>query len=319
MENQQKNLYLGIDIGGTFAKISMVDAKGNFLRTAEYPVDFDGYETPILDTVIKSCGLFLEECGVDSQQVRGIGVSATGSVNTITGVVDGGVGHIRNWVGSKIKEKMEERFRIPTYVLNDANAAALGEVWLGAAAGRRNVVAVTVGTGVGGGIIVDSKLLLGRNGFAGEIGHMIVNYGGAPCPCGNQGCWEQYASTTALVRMVRQEAVGGKLANLPVDEIDGRRIFEEMGKGNQELLRIADRWMDYIAVGIVGLVHIFDPEMVILGGGVSAQQELFVEPVRHKVMAKVRPEFVGGLEIVAAKLANRAGMAGAVYYCMQSE
>lgn len=318
MEERQKGLYLGVDIGGTFAKIGMAEEDGNFLYTSEYPVDFDGYETPILDTVIKSSGFFLEEHGVAPEQVRGIGVSATGSVNTVTGVVDGGVGHIRNWVGSRIKERMEERFHVPTYVLNDANAAALGEVWLGAAAGRRNVVAVTVGTGVGGGIIVNSELLLGRDGFAGEIGHMVMDYGGAPCPCGNRGCWEQYASATALVRMVRQEVAEGKIEGITPEEIDGRRIFEEMEKGSQEMIQVADRWMDFIAAGIVSMVHIFNPETVILGGGVSAQKELFVEPVRRKVAASVRPEFAGGLEIVPAKLANRAGMAGAVYYCMQS-
>lgn len=319
MEMRQKDLYLGIDIGGTFAKIGIVDAEGNFLYMSEYPVDFDGYETPILDTVVKSCGLFLEEQGVISERLRGIGVSATGSVNTVTGVIDGGVGHIKNWVGSRIKERMEEKFHVPTYVLNDANAAALGEVWLGAAAGKRNVAAVTVGTGVGGGIIVNSELLLGRNGFAGEIGHMVIDYGGAQCPCGNHGCWEQYASTTALVRMARQEVTEGNIKGVTPEEIDGRKIFEEMGKGNQEMIRIAGRWMDYIAAGIVGLVHIFNPEIVILGGGVSAQKELFVEPVRQKVIANLRPEFVGGLEIAAAKLANRAGMAGAVYYSRRRE
>lgn len=309
--------YLAVDIGGTAVKIGLVDGEGSFLLTSEYPVDFDGYETPVLDTVIRSCGLFLEEKGIDCSGLRAIGVSATGSINTVEGTVDGSAGHIKNWKGSKIRERMEARFHVPVYVLNDANAAALGEVWLGAARGKRNVVAVTIGTGVGGGIIVNSELLLGASGFAGEIGHITIQYGGRECPCGNVGCLEEYASMTALVKRVRQEFAAGRLQGLPEGEVNGRLIFREMEKGNQEIIRIAEDWMGYIAAGIRGFVHIFNPEMVIIGGGVSSQKELFIDKVREKVLERIHPEFAGGLEIAAAQLANRAGMAGAVYYCKQ--
>lgn len=309
--------YLAVDIGGTAVKIGLVDGEGSFLLTSEYPVDFDGYETPVLDTVIRSCGLFLEEKGIDCSGLRAIGVSATGSINTVEGTVDGSAGHIKNWKGSKIRERMEARFHVPVYVLNDANAAALGEVWLGAARGKRNVVAVTIGTGVGGGIIVNSELLLGASGFAGEIGHITIQYGGRECPCGNVGCLEEYASMTALVKRVRQEFAAGRLQGLPEGEVNGRLIFREMEKGNQEIIRIAEDWMGYIAAGIRGFVHIFNPEMVIIGGGVSSQKELFIDKVREKVLERIHPEFAGGLEIAAAELANRAGMAGAVYYCKQ--
>ncbi len=317
MEKERKGRYLAVDIGGTAVKIGMVDGEGNFLHTSEYPVDFDGYETPILDTVIKSCGIFLEEYDEDDVPLLAIGVSATGSINTVKGTVDGSAGHIKNWKGSRIKEEMEARFPVPVYVLNDANAAALGEVWLGAARGKRNVVAVTIGTGVGGGIIVNSQLLLGANGFAGEVGHITIRYGGRECPCGNTGCLEEYASMTALVRQVRQEIEAGRLEGISAGEVNGRRIFEEIRKGNKALERIADQWMDVIAAGITGFVHIFNPETVIIGGGVSSQQELFIDKVREKAFARMHPEFAIGLEIVAAKLANNAGMAGAVYYCKQ--
>lgn len=317
MDKERKGRYLAVDIGGTAVKIGMVDGEGNFLHTSEYPVDFDGYETPILDTVIKSCGIFLEEYDEDDVPLLAIGVSATGSINTVKGTVDGSAGHIKNWKGSRIKEEMEARFPVPVYVLNDANAAALGEVWLGAAKGKRNVVAVTIGTGVGGGIIVNSQLLLGANGFAGEVGHITIRYGGRECPCGNTGCLEEYASMTALVRQVRQEIEAGRLQGIPAGEVNGRRIFEEIRKGNKALEQIADQWMDVVAAGITGFVHIFNPETVIIGGGVSSQQELFIDKVREKTFARMHPEFAIGLEIVAAKLANNAGMAGAVYYCKQ--
>lgn len=314
---EKEHRYLAVDIGGTAVKIGLMDEEGSFLHTAEYPVAFDGYETPILDTVIKSCGIFLEEFDEDDVPLLAIGVSATGSINTVTGTVDGSAGQVRNWKGSRIKERLEARFPVPVYVLNDANAAALGEVWLGAARGRSNVVAVTIGTGVGGGIIVNSQLLLGASGFAGEIGHITIRYGGRECPCGNTGCFEEYASMTALVRQVRQEIEAGRLEGIPGGEVNGRRIFEEIRRGNRELERITDQWIDVIAAGITGFVHIFNPETVIIGGGVSSQQELFIDKVRERAFARMHPEFAPNLEIVAAKLANNAGMAGAVYYCRQ--
>lgn len=319
MEGQHGNMYLAVDIGGTAVKTGLVDEKGNFLRTAEYSVDFDGYETPILNTVIKSCGEFLQETGVRSGALSAVGVSATGSINTVKGTVDGSAGRIKNWKGSRIKDEMERRFQVPAYVLNDANAAALGEVWLGAARNKRNVVAITIGTGVGGGIIINSQLLLGANGFAGEIGHVTFLYGGRTCPCGNIGCLEEYASMTALVKSVRQEIEAGRIKGISPEEVNGRVIFQEIERGNREIAELADEWMDCIAAGIRNYVHIFNPEMVVIGGGVSSQKELFIDKVRQKALDKMHPEFIPGLEIAAAKLANQAGMAGAVYYCIQRE
>lgn len=319
MEKQEGKRILAVDIGGTAAKIGLADCRGNFLRTAEYAVDFDGYETPILDTVLKSCAEFLREADVDARRLSGVGVSATGSINTRKGTVDGGGIHIRNWIGSRIREEMEALLHVPVYVLNDANAAALGEMWMGAAAGRRDVVMLTVGTGIGGGIITDSRLLLGASGFAGEIGKMLLCGGEHSDSRGGAGYLEEYASMAALVRTVRRAAEAGELGPdiFPTGEINGRRIFAELGKGNVRLERITDGWMDCIAAGIVSLVHVFNPEMVLLGGGVSAQKTLFIDRVRDKALARMRPEFAGNLEIAAAALANHAGMAGAVYYCMQ--
>ncbi len=316
---KERQWYLAVDIGGTAVKIGLVDRQGDFGRISEYNVNFDNYETPILETVLRSCELFLQECGVELKCLQGIGVGATGYINTVRGTVDGGCGFIRNWEGSQVKERMEAAFHVPTFVLNDANAAALGEVWLGAGNGCRNVVVLTIGTGVGGGIIIDSRLLLGKSGFAGEIGHMVVRHGGHACPCGNEGCLERYASVTALVEMVREameKDAEGAFAIGP-EEINGRWIFKEVEKGNQRLGQIVDQWIDYIVSGIVSLCYIFNPEMVVIGGGVSAQQSLFIDKVRNKVLGILNPQFGKGPEIRAATLANRSGMAGAAYYCMQ--
>lgn len=311
--------YLGVDIGGTEVKIGVVKQTGEILRTRNYSVNYDGYNTPIIKTVRKGIQTFFEETGQKKENIKAIGVSATGAINTKEGIVAGSAGHIKNWKGSRIKEELQEEFQLPVWVLNDANAAALGEVWLGAARGKKNVVVITIGTGVGGGIIVDGKILLGANGFAGELGHAPLQCEGEPCTCGNIGCLEYYGSMSALVRMVSEKLRKEGIFENVEEQINGRWIFSEIAAGNKLVDEIATRWMDYIAAGIVGMVHIFNPEMVLIGGGVSAQQELFIDIVKEKVMSRAMSNFTQGLEVKAAQLNNEAGLAGAVYYCMQQE
>lgn len=310
-----ERLYLGVDIGGTAVKLGLLTEEGSLVDTASYPVNFDGYETPILQTVLQRSREFLSSH--TDVVLRAIGVSATGAINSREGIVAGTAGHIKNWLGSRIKEEMSAEFQAPTFVLNDANAAALWEVWLGAAKDRQNVVVVTIGTGVGGGVITDGHILLGRDGFAGHLGHFPIQCEGEACTCGNTGCLEHYASMTALVRMVTEGKEKGKLS-FPPEDINGRTIFEEAGRGNEGVLCVIDKWTSYLASGLVGFVHVFNPEMLLLGGGVSAQQELFIRPVREKVLKKAMPNFTRGLVIDACRLGNEAGLVGAVYYTRQN-
>lgn len=311
--------YIGIDIGGTAVKIGLVTEDGTIGQEQTFSVNFDGYETPILETVIKSSQKFLGDLEISTEEIAGIGVSATGSVDTKNGVIAGSAGHIKNWEGSRIREEMEAQFQTPVYVLNDANAAALGEMWLGAAKGKQDVIVMTVGTGIGGGVIVNSKVLLGASGFGGEIGHSTIMCEGETCSCGNQGCLEHYGSTTALVRQVKKAVEAGEFPELQAKEINGKVIFELAKNGNQKMLALLDRWMDYLSAGLVGLVHIFNPELILIGGGVSAQKKLFIEPLQEKVCKKVMPSFAKNLTLKAAELKNDAGLVGAVYYCMQQE
>ena len=308
-------IYLGIDIGGTAGKFGLVDEDGNMVsKVSEYPVRFDNYETPIIETVVKSAGIFMEANSKSFTEIAGIGVSATGGINSKLGIVEGSAGHIKNWEGTNIKERLESEFGVKTEVLNDANAAALGEMWKGAARGKENVVVMTIGTGVGGGIIVDSKILLGTKGFAGEIGHIPVNVDGEDCSCGNKGCIEHYGSTSALVRNVKEAVILGEIKGIEVNKVDGRLIFEEVAAGNDTVKKYVDEWISYISATLVGLVHIFNPEMIILGGGVSRQKELFVDKVREKVLTSVMPNFAIGLSVEAAELGNDAGIIGAVRF-----
>ena len=308
-------LYLGVDIGGTAAKLGLVDEEGRIISSVnEYPVIFDDYETPIIETVVKSVRHFMDENNKNFAEIAGIGVSATGGINTKLGIVEGSAGHIKNWEGTNIRSRLESEFGVKTAVLNDANAAALGEMWKGAAIGKENVVVMTIGTGVGGGIIVDSKILLGRKGFAGEIGHIPVNVDGEDCSCGNKGCIEHYGSTSALVRKVKEAVISGEIKGIEAGKVDGRLIFKEVAAGNVTVKKYVDEWINYISAALVGLVHIFNPEMIILGGGVSRQKELFVDKVREKVLTSVMPNFAIGLSVEAAELGNDAGIIGAVRF-----
>ncbi|MBQ9951171.1 MAG: ROK family protein [Clostridia bacterium] len=301
-------MILSIDIGGTAVKMGMVDRGGEIHARHEASVSYDGYKTPILTTVVREAKAFAEKCAAE---IEGIGVSATGQVDDRTGVVIGTNGKIPGYEGSKIKDELEKEFGVPAWVLNDANAAALGESFTGGAQGVKNVVMITLGTGVGGGIIIDGKVFGGMRGIAGEMGHFTLYQNGVPCPCGKRGCFESYASTTALVRLAQQET--GE------ENLDGRAVFARAESGDAVMQRVLARWIDDIAAGVGGLVHIFNPEMVLIGGGVSAQEELLIEPLRRRVLETVMPRFAEGLRIERAKLSNDAGLIGAAKFYMDRD
>ena len=283
--------YLAIDIGGTSVKLGIVDEGGRVLAKAEQSVCFDYYETPILTTVLSASEQFLKEQDVGPQSLAGIGVSATGQIDTHTGTVVGTCGSLPNYIGSPIKAELEAKFGLPVTVANDANC-------------------MTLGTGVGGGILTGGRLLEGARGLGGELGHYRTHaLDGVLCTCGASGCWERYAATTALVRAAQPRDHKWR---------DGRAIFESAHAGDPIILALLEDWTDEIAQGLAGLVHIFNPQLILIGGGVSAQQELLIEPIARKVRASIMPAFAEGLEIRAAQLHNDAGMVGAVYYFRQS-
>ena len=304
-------MILSIDIGGTAVKMGLVDHEGAIHARHEASVCFDHYQTPILTTVIREAQAFLAREGA---QIEGIGVSATGQVDDHAGAVIGTNGKIPNYEGAQIKRDMEAAFGVPVFALNDANAAALGECFAGRAKGVQNVLMVTLGTGVGGGIVLGGKIFGGTRGIAGELGHFTLYQDGPRCPCGKRGCFESYAATTALVRRAK-EATGEA-------DMNGRIVFSRAADGDQAMLAVLSAWIDDIAAGISGLVHIFNPQMVLIGGGVSAQEALLIAPLRERVLRSVMPRFAECLQLEAATLGNDAGMIGAARFyldCVRQE
>ena len=267
--------YLGVDIGGTAVKLGLVDENGRVLRRAERSVSFDGYKTPILDTVQAAIHEFLT---ADAPRLEGIAVSATGQIDSRRGVVAGTCGNFPGWIGVDIKGTLERAFGLPVTVANDANCMLLGEVWAGAAKGYTDVIGVTLGTGVGGGILTGGRLLEGARGLGGELGHFRLHaLDGVACTCGAIGCYERYAATTALVRSAQKAGL---------DAPDGRAIFEAAAAGDARTLAVLNGWINEIAQGLAGLVHIFNPQLILIGGGVSAQQALLIDPATWRELFK---------------------------------
>ena len=301
-------MILAIDIGGTNIKMGLAEHNGKIHAFSEAATNFDEYKTPILSTVLRQSKLFIKRA---QARIEGIAVSATGQIDTCTGTVIGGNGSIPNYIGSQIKKTLEDEFSVNAWVLNDANAAVLGECFAGRARGLQNVLMLTLGTGVGGGLVLNGEIYKGSRGIAGELGHFSLYQDGPRCTCGKRGCLEQYASTSALVRRAQQTTGDNTLTS--------RAIFALAESGDTVFLKILHEWIVDIAAGITGLVHIFNPEMVLIGGGVSAQEELLIQPLRKHVLAGVMPCFAEGLSVERATLGNDAGMIGAVKFYLDNQ
>lgn len=330
--------YLGIDVGGTSVKLGIINHNGELLVQQQVPVDFDHYQTPILQTVLQKTKIFLQKWrtmlqGYAEEEVAGIGIAATGQIDCVTGSVVGTAGHLPNYLGSTWKETFEEELQLPVAVANDANCAVLGETWKGAAQGLSDVVMLTIGTGVGGGIITGGRLLVGARGLGGEIGHVIIQADGERCSCKNYGCLEHYASTTALLRLVKKAIQEGKInGNIFFSQeeqqkkdmlqyLDGKKIFGYLKSGEKgadmiQLQKIIDIWEEKIVDGMISFVHIFEPQKILLGGGVSEAGEILLKPLEEKLKDRVMPAFAEHLTVEGALLGNTAGMIGAVRFFM---
>ena len=305
------NRYIGIDIGGTAVKIGYVTEEGALLATASERVDFDHYQTPIIVTVKKAVDRFLASENISLAELSGFGISATGQIDTRKGVVSGTAGHIANWIQTPIAQIFKDNYHLPVSVVNDADCALMGECWLGAARGYKDVIMVTIGTGIGGGILANGQLLTGVRGIAGELGHFPIRADGELCSCGNRGCYEKYASTTALINTVRSRS-SELIPAIPTEHIDGHLIFDQIAKGNAALQTVVSEWIASITAGLVGLIHIFNPQLILIGGGVSQQEKLFIEPLREQIFISAMPGFCENLIVESAQLGNNAGLLGAI-------
>lgn len=313
-------MLLAIDIGGTAIKAGIIGEDGKIFYKAKFSSNINNYSKPLIEAAKDAVESVYEYSKEQNLNVVGIAVSSAGQINNKTGQVIGACGNVPGWIGVNIKKEFEEKFNLRTHVENDANCAALAEKWIGAGKPFDCLIAYTIGTGIGGGIINNGTLQSGSLGIGGEIGHMIVEVDGRQCTCGSKGCWEQYASMTALVRSVKdkigqennKDSIINRLTGGNKDEINGEIIFEAAQKGDKLAFQCINEFIKYNAIGIVSLLHIFNPEAVIIGGGVSKQGSRLINSIKEEVFKRAMPAFTSKVKILAAELKNDAGMIGAV-------
>lgn len=310
----------GVDVGGTTVKIGLFETEGKLVDKWEIPTRTENHGVEVLPDIAKSLNRKLEEMGIEKSAVEGIGIGVPAPVNA-----EGVVQNTANlgWGYKEVKREMEELMSLPAEVGNDANVAALGEMWQGAGAGQKNMIMVTLGTGVGGGVIVDGHPLVGHNGAGGEIGHLCVNYEEEEhCGCGKTGCLEQYASATGIARLARIRLVKNRdasmLRKVPLEEITAKTVFDALKEGDKIAEEIVEEFGAYLGHGIANVAAVADPAVVVIGGGVSKAGEILLGYVEKYFQEKA---FFANknTKFLLAELGNDAGICGAAKLVIDRE
>ena len=314
------NYYVGMDLGGTNTKIGLVDEGGNIIFTTIVKTESkEGLEK----TVERLSKILIEQIkgsNIDYDDVKGVGLGVPGPV-----VNERTVKFWANFTWPKevdLAAEFEKNLNKKVKVDNDVNVITLGEMWKGAAQGYTNVLGLAIGTGIGGGIITNSKLVSGKNGGGGEVGHTKVEKGGKLCGCGQNGCWEAYASATGLVREANSRMVVNK-NNLLYEkitsmgrELEAKDIFDAAKEGDEFSLSLVDYEAEYIAFGIGNILNTLDPEIIVIGGGVALAGDIFFSRINENLKKYALPSTLENLKILPAQLGNDAGIIGAAYLGM---
>ena len=299
----------GVDVGGTTVKLGLFDVEGNLLDKWEIPTRTENGGNQILPDVAESIKAKIAEKKIDKADVAGVGLGAPGPIDS-QGVVYNAVN--LGWGVFSIKEVLSGLLDLPVMAGNDANVAALGEMWKGGGQGHKNVVAVTLGTGVGGGIIVEGKILTGSVGAGGEIGHIHVEDNETePCGCKNCGCLEQYTSATGIVRLAKRRlAKDDTPSMISRDNISAKTVFDAVKEGDPLAIEVAQQFGEYLGKGLATIAGVLNPEIFVIGGGVSKAGEVLFDYI---IPPFKRTVFKGCLnaEFALATLGNDAGIYGA--------
>lgn len=310
--------YVGIDLGGTNISAGVVDENYNIIAKATTKTNCPRPAKEIADDMAKVSLEAIDKAGIKVDQIEWIGVGSPGTANSDTGVIE-----YSNNLGFKntpLAKMIQETIDKPVYVENDANAAAYGEYVAGAAKGAKNAVAITLGTGVGGGIIIDGKIYSGSNFAGAELGHTVIEVDGPACTCGRKGCFEVFSSATGLIRMTKeamddnQDSKMWEMAKAEDGRVTARLAFDAMRAGDSVAKAVVDKYIKYLSCGITNMINIFQPEILCIGGGVCNEGDALLIPVKELV---AKEDYLKNSEkntkIVIAKLGNDAGIIGAAF------
>ena len=312
--------YLGIDLGGTNIVAGVVDGDGKVVVKASCKTNAPRTPEEICDDMAAVALKALESAGLQKTDVKYLGIGAPGAVNSETGVIEYTNNfNFHNW---EIKKMMGERTGIKVYVENDANAAAYGEYCVGAAKDANDAVMITLGTGVGGGIIIDGMIYSGSNYAGAEVGHMVIQHNGRLCTCGRRGCWEAYSSATGLINMTKEacsiqqapQYLMYQMIEGDLSRIDGKTAFAAAKQGCPLAQSVITMYLDYLACGLTNIINIFQPEILCVGGGISHEGDYILVPVIEKIeRERYTKHNTRQTKICLAELGNDAGLIGAAY------
>lgn len=309
-------MYIGVDLGGTNIAAGLVKADGEILLKKSTPTPPSHDAEGIISAMAEISLSLVKEAGIDKNEVEWVGIGTPGTVDNENGVIIYANNlDFRNTPAAAIFQKTWD---IPVFLGNDANCAALGEAYAGAAKDCQTAIMITLGTGLGGGIIIDKKIYAGFNGAGGELGHMTIVADGIPCTCGRKGCWESYSSATALIRMTKEametdtkkESLLWKMHEAE-GKVSGKSAYAAAAQGDALAKSVVDMYEHYLATGIASIINVFQPEMLIIGGGVSKEGDRLLEPLNERVFKEVYTRGVPQTELKIAVLGNDAGIVGA--------
>ncbi len=306
----KKKYAIGIDIGGTSIKYGICSESGELIEQNSIDTPSDAPKETILEKLSGLVDKGLKTAKESKNEIHAVGVGTPGSVDVERGFLMGNTPNFTQWGNVGISEYLRSSSALPVYADNDANLMAYGEYAFGAGKDRENVIFITLGTGIGGGIVVDGELYRGNFYAGAEIGHMTIHYEGRKCRCGGIGCWEQYASATAMIKDYNRINPDNKVDNT-------KQIFERYDNNETQAQRIIKQTIEYLGAGLANIINIFNPELIVIGGGVSEAGDWFIEEIYQAACRRAMDSSRKNVEIRAAKLGNRAGMMGAAAFALK--
>ncbi len=316
MPDREPGCYIGIDLGGFGVKAALSDVGGNILARHSIRTEKEKGPEHVVAGILKMVETLTRTAGVAGSSIRGIGIGAPGPLNTKRGVIIDAPN--LKWKNVPFREMVSGELGVESVLENDANAAALGEWWKGAGRGVNSLVCITLGTGVGGGIIIDGEIWHGATDVAGELGHMTIEVDGRLCGCGRYGCLEAYASATAISARAAEKLEDGRESSLR-SAVDGdprrltsRMVCEHAFAGDPLCGEVMAEAARYLGVGVANILNILNPEMVVLAGGVAQAGEILFRPMLEEARIRVFPQAVAQVRVVPAELGKDAGMIGAI-------
>ncbi len=305
--------YIGVDLGGTNIVAGVVNENYEIIAKSSVKTNLPKPEQEIAADIIKVSKQAVADAGLTMEQIEWVGMGTPGIANSETGIIE--YSNNLGFNNTPMVKYLEEGLGKPAFIENDANAAAYGEYVAGAAKGAKNAVCITLGTGVGGGIVIDGKIYCGSNFGGAEIGHTVISVDGPQCTCGRKGCFEVFSSATGLIRMTKEAIAENPESSMANEEkISGRTAFNHMRSGDAAAKGVVDKYIKHLAAGVTNTINIFQPDVLCIGGGVCNEGDPLLVPMKE-IVAKENytRNSPKNAEIVIAKLGNDAGIIGAAF------